>query len=89
MSYFASRDLAIMATFARKFYWSDLNLWPEDMPTGSVVLLSGNDELVHPAEIRVMLEDSNRDIRVSTGFWFVVVVGGGRREGDAAVSHRI
>jgi hypothetical protein len=41
MLYFASRDLHLSATFARRFYWSDMNLWPEDMPPGSVVLLVG------------------------------------------------
>lgn len=37
----ASREMHVCATFARRFYWSDLNLWPEDLAPGSVVLLSG------------------------------------------------
>jgi hypothetical protein len=37
----ASREVHVCATFARRFYWSDLNLWPEDLAPGSVVLLSG------------------------------------------------
>jgi hypothetical protein len=37
----ASRELHVCSTFARRFYWSDLNLWPEDLAPGSVVLLSG------------------------------------------------
>lgn len=37
----ASREMHVCATFARGFYWSDLNLWPEDLAPGSVVLLSG------------------------------------------------
>ncbi|KIY91694.1 hypothetical protein MNEG_16270 [Monoraphidium neglectum] len=63
MLYFASRDLHLSATFARRFYWSDMNLWPEDMPPGSVVLLSGNDDLVHADEVRLMLEQSGSHIK--------------------------
>ncbi len=37
----ASREMHVCATFSRRFYWSDLNLWPEDLAPGSVVLLSG------------------------------------------------
>jgi hypothetical protein len=37
----ASRELHVCSTFSRRFYWSDLNLWPEDLAPGSVVLLSG------------------------------------------------
>ncbi|KAI8474759.1 MAG: hypothetical protein J3K34DRAFT_517850 [Monoraphidium minutum] len=64
MLYFASRDLHLSATFARRFYWSDMNLWPEDMPPGSVVLLSGNDDLVHADEVKLMLEQSGSHIKV-------------------------
>jgi hypothetical protein len=64
MLYFASRDLHLSATFARRFYWSDMNLWPEDMPPGSVVLLSGNDDLVHADEVKLMLEQQGSHIKV-------------------------
>eukprot|EP00877_Chromochloris_zofingiensis_P001901 jgi/Chrzof1/11711/Cz06g06140.t1 len=56
--HFASRDIHLAATFARQFYWTDLNLWPEDMPIGSVVLLSGDDDLVSGETVRDMLEKS-------------------------------
>eukprot|EP00879_Flechtneria_rotunda_P012361 GHRR01012908.1.p1 GENE.GHRR01012908.1~~GHRR01012908.1.p1 ORF type:complete len:712 (+),score=258.73 GHRR01012908.1:229-2364(+) len=52
----ASRDMHVCATFARRFYWSDLNLWPEDLPPGSVVLLSGKDDLMDAAEVKDMLD---------------------------------
>lgn len=32
--WFASRDLHIATTFARRFYWTELNMWPEDLPKG-------------------------------------------------------
>lgn len=46
----------VFTTFARRFYWSDLNLWPEDLAPGSVVLLSGKDDLMDAAEVKDMLE---------------------------------
>eukprot|EP00878_Enallax_costatus_P011622 GHUV01012131.1.p1 GENE.GHUV01012131.1~~GHUV01012131.1.p1 ORF type:complete len:755 (+),score=214.24 GHUV01012131.1:258-2522(+) len=52
----ASRDMHVCATFARRFYWSDLNLWPEDLAPGSVVLLSGKDDLMDAAEVKDMLD---------------------------------
>ncbi|WIA42213.1 hypothetical protein OEZ86_009473 [Tetradesmus obliquus] len=52
----AANDLHLCATFARRFYWTDLNMWPEDLPSGSVVLLSGKDDLVDSNAVRVMLE---------------------------------
>lgn len=51
-----SRDMHVCATFARRFYWSDLNLWPEDLEPGSVVLLSGKDDLMDAAEVKDMLD---------------------------------
>ena len=46
----------VSATFARKFYWSELNLWPDDLPANTCVMLSGDDDLVHAREIRALLE---------------------------------
>jgi hypothetical protein len=34
---------------------SDLNLWPEDLGTGSVVLLSGRDDLMNARQVQEML----------------------------------
>ncbi|KAF6261351.1 hypothetical protein COO60DRAFT_1699898 [Scenedesmus sp. NREL 46B-D3] len=53
-----SKDVHLAATFARKFYWTDLNLWPEDLPEGSSVVLSGADALVSAADIHKMLSSS-------------------------------
>lgn len=38
---FVSREVHVRASVARRFYWSELNLWPEDLPPGSTILLSG------------------------------------------------
>eukprot|EP00877_Chromochloris_zofingiensis_P001902 jgi/Chrzof1/11712/Cz06g06150.t1 len=67
--FFASHDIHLSATFARQFYWTDLNLWPEDMPTGSVVLLSGADELVNGETVRDMLEKSGIKVLFNPNLW--------------------
>eukprot|EP00775_Hariotina_reticulata_P003336 gene3336-3612_t len=53
--YMASRELHVCATFSRGFFWSDLNLWPEDLAPGSVVLLSGRDDLMNARQVQAML----------------------------------
>ncbi|WIA21228.1 hypothetical protein OEZ85_000471 [Tetradesmus obliquus] len=53
--WFASRDVHISATFARNFYWTDLNLWPEDLPPNSCIVLSGNDDLCHAEQVQKMV----------------------------------
>jgi hypothetical protein len=58
MLWLVSKDIHLAATFARKFYWTDLNLWPEDLPEGSSVVLSGADALVSAADIHKMLSSS-------------------------------
>lgn len=33
-------------TFCRRFYWSELTLWPQQLPERSLLVLSGKDDLV-------------------------------------------
>jgi hypothetical protein len=54
--YMASHELHVCATFSRGFFWTDLNLWPEDLANGSVVLLSGRDDLMNARQVQAMLE---------------------------------
>ena len=41
-----SRDLTIAETFCRRFLWHELMLWPDDMPSRTLVALSHDDDLV-------------------------------------------
>jgi len=50
--HFASRDLHLAATFSRRFYWSDVIMWPEELPPGSTIVLGAADDLVHADEVR-------------------------------------
>ncbi|KAG7668636.1 hypothetical protein Ndes2526B_g03740 [Nannochloris sp. 'desiccata'] len=51
--FLCSRDLTISQAFCRRFHWSELMLWPEDLPRErhrSLIVLSGKDDLV-PGEL--------------------------------------
>lgn len=47
----AARDLHLAAAFSRRFYWSDVVMWPDELPPGSAVVLGGGDDLVHAREV--------------------------------------
>lgn len=56
-----SRDLAISQAFCRKFHWSELMLWPEDLPPregATLICLSGKDDLV-PSELVISQFDGS------------------------------
>lgn len=63
--YLASHELHVCATFSRSFFWTDLNLWPEDLAPGSAVLLSGRDDLMNAQQVKAMLEEF-KHIKVGT-----------------------
>eukprot|EP00878_Enallax_costatus_P008311 GHUV01008689.1.p1 GENE.GHUV01008689.1~~GHUV01008689.1.p1 ORF type:complete len:717 (+),score=294.35 GHUV01008689.1:916-3066(+) len=52
----AARDLHVSATLSRRFFWTDVNLWEEQLPAGSLVVLSGKDVLMAAAEVKAWLE---------------------------------
>ncbi|KAI8468988.1 MAG: hypothetical protein J3K34DRAFT_522470 [Monoraphidium minutum] len=54
--YFVSRELHMTATFCRRFFWSDYNLWPEYLPRHTLAVLGGKDRLCQAGDIRRWLE---------------------------------
>jgi hypothetical protein len=58
-----SKELHLATTFSREFFWTDLNLWPEDLPAGSAVVLGECDALVQAAEVAALLA-SNPGVKV-------------------------
>jgi hypothetical protein len=48
----AARDVHVSATLSRRFFWSDVNLFEEQLPGRSLVVLSGQDVLMAAAEVR-------------------------------------
>ncbi|KAG2483256.1 hypothetical protein HYH03_017854 [Edaphochlamys debaryana] len=48
---FVSRDLHCAAALCRRFYWSDVNLWPQDIPGRTLVAIGGKDQLIHVEEV--------------------------------------
>ncbi|KAF8059754.1 hypothetical protein HT031_005162 [Scenedesmus sp. PABB004] len=61
-----AREVHLSATCARRFYWTSLNLWPEDLAPGSVVLLSGQDDLMDAPAVSAMLRDAGH-VKVAAG----------------------
>jgi hypothetical protein len=53
-----ARDLVIAEAICRHFWWHTLMLWPDELPRGSVVSLSLDDELVPCALVQRQLEDA-------------------------------
>ncbi|GBF97999.1 hypothetical protein Rsub_11110 [Raphidocelis subcapitata] len=58
--YFVSRELHMTATFCRRFFWSDYNLWAEHLPAHTLVCLSGEDRLCPASDVRRWLESETR-----------------------------
>jgi len=54
-----ARDIHHAASVCRSFFWSLLNLWPDQLPDRTLVVLSGRDELVPVAEVIRMLEEES------------------------------
>ncbi|KXZ52317.1 hypothetical protein GPECTOR_10g949 [Gonium pectorale] len=56
LTWFIARDMAHSVSVSRRFYWSLLNLWPDQLPDHTMVALSAQDELVPVQEVLTMLE---------------------------------
>mmetsp|Transcript_23683 Transcript_23683/g.51983 ORF Transcript_23683/g.51983 Transcript_23683/m.51983 type:complete len:595 (+) Transcript_23683:246-2030(+) len=58
-----ARDIHHATSVCRRFYWSLLTLWPDQLPAHTLVVMSGQDELVPVQESMTMLEhESNAAI---------------------------
>ncbi|GLI62994.1 hypothetical protein VaNZ11_005852 [Volvox africanus] len=57
LTWFVARDLAHSVSVSRRFYWSLLNLWPDQLPEHTLVALSAQDELVPVPEVLIMLRE--------------------------------
>ncbi|KAG2445181.1 hypothetical protein HYH02_008649 [Chlamydomonas schloesseri] len=63
LTWFIARDLAHSVSVSRRFYWSLLNLWPDQLPDHTLVAMGARDELVPVPEVLAMLE-AHPDTRV-------------------------
>ncbi|KAG2439527.1 hypothetical protein HXX76_004880 [Chlamydomonas incerta] len=63
LTWFIARDLAHSVSVSRRFYWSLLNLWPDQLPQHTLVAMGARDELVPVPEVLTMLE-AHPDTRV-------------------------
>ncbi|GIL49853.1 hypothetical protein Vafri_6166 [Volvox africanus] len=68
ITWFVARDMAHSVSVSRRFYWSLLNLWPDQLPEYTLVALSAQDELVPVPEVLTMLRECpNVRVRVHDG----------------------
>ena len=45
-----------------RFAWSDVNLWAEDLPERALIVISGQDDLIHVNEVSVRRGRSRPDV---------------------------
>ncbi|MEW5314651.1 MAG: hypothetical protein WDW38_006127 [Sanguina aurantia] len=50
-----SKDMHVAAAFGRKFYWSDVNLWPDQILDKTLVVLHGKDELLEVEKVHALV----------------------------------
>ncbi|MEW5297299.1 MAG: hypothetical protein WDW36_000516 [Sanguina aurantia] len=50
-----ARDMHVAATFCRRFYWSDVNLWPDQILDKTLVVLHGKDELIEVEKVHALV----------------------------------
>lgn len=60
ITWFISRDLHTAAAVQRNFFWTKLNLWPQEMPEHAVMVLSGQDDLVPVPHVEAMLRHETK-----------------------------
>lgn len=59
VTWFVSREFHTSAAVSRHFFWTMLNLWPEDLPSRSLVVLSENDQLIPVPSVHLMLRSTD------------------------------
>lgn len=64
LTWLVARDIHHAASVCRRFYWAQLNLWPDHLPKKTLVVLSGKDELVPVEESLIMLREEAKHARV-------------------------
>ena len=52
------REMHCAAALCRNFQWTDLNLWTSELPSDSVVVLGGRDNMIPVPDIRQLLSSS-------------------------------
>lgn len=63
-TWLVARDIHHSASVCRRFFWSQLNLWPDQLPDQTLVVLSGKDSLVPVESTIKMLQIERPDVEV-------------------------
>ena len=59
-----ARDVHHATSVCRSFFWSQLNLWPDQLPAQTLVVLSGKDDLVPVEATMKMLTGERPDVEL-------------------------
>ncbi|KAJ9505199.1 hypothetical protein QJQ45_029273 [Haematococcus lacustris] len=63
-TWFISRDIHHAASVCRRFFWSDLNLWPDQLPEHAMVVLCEQDTLLPVQDVVTMLQSEAPHVEV-------------------------
>ena len=63
-TWLVARDIHHATSVCRRFFWSQLNLWPDQLPDQTLVVLSGKDALVPVDSTIKMLKAERPDVEV-------------------------
>ena len=67
--YFLLREIGVTTALRRKFWWARYNMWAEDLPPDSLIVLESNDLLIDAEAIaRHVLRQSHARIIYQEGF---------------------
>lgn len=64
LRWLCSRELTMSETFCRRFFWSALTIWPQELPQNSLVVLSERDDLVASDVIQQLCSSANCPAKV-------------------------
>lgn len=64
VQFLCSRDLTLTQTFCRKFNGMEAQIWPQDLPDETLIVLSGKDHLIPSELVKQQFSQSRTSIKV-------------------------
>lgn len=62
---FISHDLSIATSVCREFRWTQLNLWPEEIPAKTILFLTGENMMVPVEDVRRVFYQTDANVEVA------------------------
>jgi len=72
INYFLAKELYIAHSLSRNFFWFQNQLWPEELPCPTLVVLNGRDSIVPAHSVRryLMAHKQKRNVKSLRVLWF-------------------